>query len=294
MVFQQTKPTLDAAVTLPMFLLWVVLTVILVGALWKRKWSFRIHLILLALSVLLGGFLLGGIPNAVMPLAQVLLLLSTGKLGAATLPLILPMIVVLVILVASTLVVGRVFCGVACPVGAIQEMASKWKFKRTWKDQKTVKHNFNLPKKWSQVVRGWFFLVLFLLAGIWSLALMQIVNPFLGLGVFRNPLIPTLGIPLVTLGVVVIASLFTYRPFCRLMCPFGAIAGLTSRFSWLKLVRTDACTDCGLCEKICPTQVAAANNSKGECYYCGRCIETCPQGAIVLQRPNNPTTEDSK
>lgn len=45
-------------------------------------------------------------------------------------------------------------------------------------------------------------------------------------------------------------SSYIYRPWCRILCPFGALVSLTSRFSRYKLRRTESCTNCGSCENI--------------------------------------------
>ena len=57
---------------------------------------------------------------------------------------------------------------------------------------------------------------------------------------------------------------------------FVAIVGLLV----LSCDMTDKCTDCGLCEKICPSHAAYRDNPKTECYYCNRCVEICPENAI--------------
>ncbi|MFX1286809.1 MAG: 4Fe-4S binding protein [Promethearchaeota archaeon] len=79
--------------------------------------------------------------------------------------------------------------------------------------------------------------------------------------------------------VILISSFFLYRTWCRLFCLFGALSGLIS-FNLARYLRTDKCTDCGLCEKICPSHAAYRDNPKTECYYCNRCVEICPENAI--------------
>jgi NAD-dependent dihydropyrimidine dehydrogenase PreA subunit len=54
--------------------------------------------------------------------------------------------------------------------------------------------------------------------------------------------------------------------------------------SRIKYHRTDDCTECGLCEKICPTQEAGVGSKKNECYFCNRCIEICPSNAIKFSK----------
>ncbi len=79
-----------------------------------------------------------------------------------------------------------------------------------------------------------------------------------------------------------ITSVFIYRPWCRFLCPFGAVSCFCSNFALTVYVRTEDCTECKLCEKICPTQEAFSDSKKGECYYCNRCVEICPEDAIRL------------
>ena len=58
------------------------------------------------------------------------------------------------------------------------------------------------------------------------------------------------------LAVVVLTSMFVYRPFCKYLCPLGGIYGLFNRFALFQMnVDRDKCIDCKKCEQICPMQV---------------------------------------
>lgn len=270
----------DMIIALPIFILWIALIMITTALLLKNKLNKRISLLLLLLSFILGGIILGAIPNAVMPITVIVDTLGSGGVFQT----IVPMIIVLVLLLLSTLVIGRLFCGYACPLGAIQELCSKVNFKSDLKKQKQVKYKFDTSQKTANIIRWIFFGILLVLGLVWSISLLQIINPFLGFQFFRNPLAIVLIIPLVSLIVIVCASFFVYRPWCRYFCPFGAIATITGRYSKYKLIRTDACTDCGLCETICPTKEAFKDSRKGECYLCNRCVDVCPQNAIEFSK----------
>jgi ferredoxin len=76
-------------------------------------------------------------------------------------------------------------------------------------------------------------------------------------------------------------SIFIYRPYCRFFCPFGALAFLFGKVSPLKIRRTPYCTECGICEKICPTLEGFDISEKGECYYCYRCIDFCTNEMFI-------------
>jgi len=268
--------TMDMRIAIPMFILWIVISFIALILLFKDKGTKKTRIIIYIISFVLGGILLGGIPSAVMPIQQILRVIGVGS----GLLLIIPMIIILTLLILTTLIFGRIFCGFACPVGALQELISKLKFKSNLKEQKYVKYKLDISTKTANIVRWCFFGLLILMSIIWSLTLLQFINPFLGFNYFKNPLSLVLLIPLIILIIVAMLSIFIYRPWCRFLCPFGALASLTSRFSRYKLRRTESCTECGLCEKICPTQEAFTNSSKSECYLCNRCVEICPENAL--------------
>lgn len=268
---------LELIEVLPMFALWAVLIGIASILIYKNKLKRSYALILYILSFILGGIILGGIPNALMPIHQILWTLTTST------PLlsILPMLLIIGILLLLTLIIGRQFCGYACPLGALQELMSRVQFKSTIKKQtKTRRIVITIPKKFRLGIRGVLFFVIIALTLFWSLNLFQMINPFLGFKFFMEPFTVVFWVPLLIFGGILITSFFIYRPWCTLACPFGTIANLTSRFSRYKLRRTEDCTDCSLCEQVCPIEEAQQSASKGECYLCNRCVDICPQNAL--------------
>jgi len=263
--------------TLPMFLLWIVVFVVALLLLNKGKLNKTYSFIIYTIVVVLGGVILGSVPNLTLSIQT---LLST--IGAsAPFIVILPMIIILTILLLTVFLFGRILCGFACPVGVLQELISQINFKSNIKKQKNVK-KIDISLKTATIIRWIFFGVITVLAIFWSFSLLQIINPFTGFNIFTNPLAPLFLIPGITLIAVAIASVFIYRPWCRLFCPFGALSSLVGRFTQYKYVRTEDCNDCGLCETICPTHQAERYSKKRECYYCNRCVTVCPQNAIKL------------
>lgn len=279
MLLQNNNMSFDMAIAIPMFLLWIVICSVSIILINKKKLNKKNSLLIYTLTLVIGGVLLGGIPNAVMPIQTIFS--SIGAEGPNL--LIIPMIIILILLLIIVIIFGRLFCGFACPLGAMQELASKVKFKANIKEQKSVKYKIDISHKSATIIRGIFFLVVGIFAIIWSISLLQIINPFMGFQIFMNPILPLLLIPLILLSIVLISSFFIYRPWCRLFCPFGAVSSLVGRFSRGKYIRTDTCTDCGLCEQICPTHQAERESTKDECYYCNRCVEICPVKAIKFK-----------
>ncbi len=96
-------------------------------------------------------------------------------------------------------------------------------------------------------------------------------------------------INLLVLAVVTAAAFFFRRSWCQI-CPLGALIALFNRFppfKWISGVRLnkveEKCTKCGICKRVCPTQVKEVYEKKGgdvatsQCIYCLRCVEMCPQ-----------------
>jgi polyferredoxin len=250
----------------PMILFWILIVIFCLIILLTdpRRMSKKLKTLIYLITIFYAGFLLKGIPNVLVPVEYTLTMISErGDL----LHIIHP-ITIFSIIMGSSYLVGRIFCGFVCPIGALQELISYINFKSDLKDQKENKIHIDVSSQVTNKVRWAFIGVLFLLASIWDIAVLPNFNPLSGFML-------TLFIPFFGLASVGVASVFLYRPWCRFLCPFGAGSALIGRNSIVMFRRTVDCTDCGLCEKICPTKIFP-----GECYYCNRCVEICPHNAI--------------
>jgi polyferredoxin len=187
---------------------------------------------------------------------------------------------------------GRFVCGFLCPFGLIQELLNKIPF----------------PKKIRtfRMDRSLRFLKYIILA-VFVIILPMVIVDAAGSGIpwFCKWICPagTLegGIPLVLanpalqkavgflytwklliLLVTIIASIILYRPFCKYICPLGAIYAFFNKISIYKYrVDKEKCTDCGACKKACPMVInprTQCNNA--ECIRCGVCKKNCPENAI--------------
>ncbi|MDR0710778.1 MAG: 4Fe-4S binding protein [Prevotellaceae bacterium] len=135
-----------------------------------------------------------------------------------------------------TLLFGRVFCAGVCPMGALQELVN-------------VK-NFRLPRPVAAAlgIVPWIYLSFAVLyAATRSGFIICRFDPFIG--IFR--LGGDLG--MIFFGTaLLLAAVFTGRPFCRFLCPYGALLGLFSRVSIWKIKITPSCISCDLCRSACP------------------------------------------
>jgi polyferredoxin len=278
MIKMSMLQTLTPEKIIPSLVIWVVLIALGIVLTVKKKVSIKFMIPGLLVSLIVSGIILNAVPNPVLPIQQIL---NNIKMSGP-IQTILPMIIILIVLIVTGLIIGRSFCGFACPLGGLQELASKIRFKSKYKksNPKTIK----IPKLYSKIIQ-YSFLVIFVVVGIiWGMSVVQLLSPFEGFKLFNFPVLPAILIPSIFLGVILVLGFFYYRPYCTLLCPFGALVSITSRFALFKIRRTSDCNECQLCEKICPTEESYADSVKDECYQCGRCIETCPKDALKYSK----------
>ena len=151
----------------------------------------------------------------------------------------IPAVVALLFLapLAVAALFGRSFCAAVCPLGAIQEMVSVRPVRvPDWLDR---------PLRLLPYV---YLGLVVLLASTGGAFLICRFDPFVSFFRFSgSPDRLALGIGLLLLGV------FVARPYCRYLCPYGAVLGWFSRLSrWRIAVTPEGCTDCGICLDSCP------------------------------------------
>ena len=195
-------------------------------------------------------------------------------------------------LVAVGSVFGRFVCGWLCPFGLVQDLL--------YKIPVPLKRK-NLPGHRKLI---W---VKYVILAVFAVAMPLLATDFLGQGKpwFCQYICPggTLfaGIPLV-LGnsslcsavgflfrwkvciriVVAAGAMVIYRPFCKYLCPLGAVYGLFQPLSCYRYrVEKEKCTGCGKCQRVCrmDIRVCGEPNSR-ECIRCGDCVKACPEQAI--------------
>jgi len=173
---------------------------------------------------------------------------------------------IMFLLLLSTLIFGRIFCGYLCPVGAVSELAYLLKTKKFTGRYGAV----------FSIIRSIAFATLITLAVFWGVSMLD----WFGIHAFfhMNTVSPVFYVFLSILFV----SVFIYRPFCRTICPMGFMMSLISKFNIFRIQTKKSCTNCTICETKCPTDVPIASRGhNGECYLCFRCADRCIRDSIV-------------
>ncbi len=208
------------------------IALVLAGLAVYRFRSRRLLFLLSIASVAVFGFLLGGCPCPIGSLQSVV--------AAVFLPgFVVPwaVLILFVLPLVFALFYGRVFCSSVCPLGAVQEIAAL-------KPQR-------IPI-WLEHALGtfrYFYLgvaVVFASTGLWFILCR--FDPYVSF--FRMSGMRTL---LFFGGALLLLGVFIARPYCRFLCPYGALLGLCAKLSKRHVsVTPGECTKCRLCEEICP------------------------------------------
>lgn len=176
------------------------------------------------------------------------------------------------------IVIGPVFCGWICPLGTIQEWISKIG-KKVFKKKYNhfIPSKIDKPLRWLRVV--FLIWVIFVTAKSGTL-MFQNADPFYALFNFWTGKVApmALGILVATL----IGSLFISRPWCKYLCPYGAILGFFNKIKLIKPKReSNTCISCKKCDQVCPMniEVSAAKSVRDlSCISCFECTSdnACP------------------
>jgi polyferredoxin len=229
-------------------------------------------------------------------------------------------VIVVVALIVLTLVFGRIYCSIICPLGVFQDVLARFHRKKN-------KYGYSKEVKWLRYP----VLVVFVVAAVTGIgSLFQLLAPYSAYGriatmIFQpiwkagNNLLamvaermesytfysvdtwmrslPVLLIAAITLVVLFILAWRGGRTYCNTICPVGTILSFFARFSWLKIkFDADKCKNCSLCSKNCK---AACIDFKthtvdySRCVVCGNCIDSCKFGALKYSGGASQTRKSS-
>ena len=205
--------------------------------------------------------------------------------------------VILIAIIAASIIMKKAFCSWMCPIGTLSE--SLWML-----GQKLFKRNIVVWRWLDYPLRSLKYLLLFFF--VFSIAAMSVHD----LEIFINsPYNKVADIKMYlffaeisefALWIIIILMLFSVvikNFWCRFLCPYGALLGITGLISPFRITRVkETCIDCELCTKVCPSNIklhkigqSRLNDSVGqvwsdECTSCMLCVEECPIKETLVLR----------
>ncbi len=226
-------------------------------------------------------------------------------------------------LVLLTLVFGRIYCSVICPLGVMQDVFG-------WMGKKRKKNRYTYSKevRWLRYPLLCVFIVA-LVAGIGSVV--QLLAPYSAYGRIATMLLqpvwkvgnnilasvaesmdsyafysvdvwmkslPVFIIAAATVVVLLVLAWRGGRTYCNTICPVGTVLSFFARFSWLKIhFDTDKCRNCSLCTKNCKASCIDYKNHTvdySRCVVCGDCIQSCKFGALKYSPQKSQKSQNSQ
>ncbi|MCR4964934.1 MAG: 4Fe-4S binding protein [Bacteroidales bacterium] len=222
-------------------------------------------------------------------------------------------VAVIILLLLLTLVFGRIYCSVICPLGIMQDCFS-WLHGKFKKDR----FSYSPEKKWLRYPILAIFVVLLIIGVAPATTLLapysaygRIVNSLFKplYDLLNNALahfeaqhnlynfseaeiwmrsVTTFVVAIVTLVVLAVLAWRHGRTYCNTICPVGTFLSFVSRFSILRVhFDSDKCKQCGLCSKNCKASAIDFKNMQidySRCVVCGDCLEKCNFDALHYGR----------
>ena len=199
---------------------------------------------------------------------------------------------VVIVLIVLTLIFGRAYCSVICPLGIMQDGISHISSMRKGKK---ARFRWSPEVKWLRYSILALFIIA-LAAGLTSVS--ALLAPYSAFGRIATslvrPALPTAIIAGVTLLVVGILAWIGGRTYCNTLCPVGTVLSFFSRFSLLRpVIDADKCRNCRACEHKCKASCINIDNHEidySRCVDCFNCLDSCRFGALKYRMAWNSKT----
>jgi len=236
----------------------VFVLICIIGLLFRTKFIQHLRPLILLATLVYFGFIDGGC-NCVLFYFQGFILFLMGKTAFWFSFVFITAIVIL------SVIFGAIWCGWLCWLGSLQEFIYK---KNKW-------NLFQSSK--SQKILLYIQIVAFVALVLWIISTQRPVlcsyDPFIS--IFRLKIFNWIGY--ITVPLLLLSSLFIFRPFCRMLCPIGLLLYVVKYLPVAKKIKLNGCTNCHKCHSYCNLNAITYNEAQNTtqiektCMMCGEC-----------------------
>lgn len=258
------------------FLLWFIFLALVFSLFLQNKITPRLRKRLYFIAIVGFGIILGSDPSPMGTVKDAIVLFGKDHV------IFFPRLVALTVFLILVVLANKFICSWGCQLGTLQDYI--FRLNRDGRDQKGIVKQVKPPFFLTNTIRILFFIIIIITAVFGAVDIVEPIDLF---KIF-NPL--KLGIiGIIFVGVILITSLFIYRPWCHCFCPFGLVGWIFEKISLYKITVTyETCIACEQCAKACPSTVMAAILKQDriipDCFSCGTCINTCPTKSIRFEQ----------
>lgn len=252
---------------------WAIFLITIFFLFRKEKVSSPKRKTVLFLSALTFGVVLGADPSPMGTVKDAIQLFATA--GAVFPPRMIALTVFLLIVFFA----NKFICAWGCQVGVLQDLI--FRLNQNKNHMAVIGKQIKLPFILTNSVRVAFLCLFTIVAFTWGTDIIEPIDPF---KVYKPIHLGMMGI--IFVGVLFMMSMFIYRPWCHLFCPFGLVGWFVEKLSLVKIsVDYKTCIGCGKCETACPSTVMGAilrqdKKTIPDCFSCYVCRDTCPTQSI--------------
>ena len=254
------------------FLLWGLFLLQIFFLLKKKKINEKNRPYFYLVSLIVFGVIFGSDPSAMGTVKDAIVLyFSKGAIFK-------PRLIAFSIFILTVVLANKFICSWGCQFGVLQDLL--FRINQNKKTKKTLIRKFKIPFVLSNLIRILFFLSIIIFAFFYKIDIVHYIDPFK----IYNPATFTL-IAKIFISIILVLSLFIYRPWCNLFCPFGLLSWLFEKISFNRIrIDRKSCINCRKCVQSCPSQSMSGILDKKQfgqdCFSCGSCIEVCPTDSI--------------
>lgn len=287
-------PAAISPLVLAKFLLWLGVVAVATALLSRRRVTARVRLTFLAGGTLVFGFLFGLLtqaggldPNPVFSVRSLMRSLLGAQAGALQMAgraqqLVAPVAGMLLVLLGLVWASNKSLCGWGCPLGLLQDLLYRLRLPK-WRPSFRLSNSVRLVAFGALVVG----------LAVAGLDWIGWIDPFQIFGLHLSAAIGVFA------GLLLVASIFVYRPWCQFLCPFGLLGWVVEQFSLLRpRIDRQLCRKCQLCVKACPTSAMAdfyaGSKLHADCFACGACLMACPREGALRWRSRLPKNRLNK